>query len=129
MTILIRDEYLNGAITNEFEIELTDETISAKELIAKRVIQEVENYNSKLPEYFVGLVEPIDAEKTLNGYKLKKVKRIDPEEQVYVALDAFQKNAFFILIDNRQIEDLDHEIKLSADSAISFVKLTPLVGG
>lgn len=129
MNIQIIDEQLNGTITNQFEIEIENELISTQELIEKRVIHEVETYNKKLPEYYCGLVEPTDAEKTLNGFKLKKRQVIDPEKQVYVALDAFQKNGFFILVDNIQVEELNQKIKLNQYSKISFVKLTPLIGG
>lgn len=129
MNILIKDEQLNGTITNQFEIKIETEIISVQELIEIRVIHEVESYNKKLPEYYKGLIEPTDAEKTLNGYKLKKRQVIDSEKQVYIALDAFQKNGFFILVDNTQLEELNDEIKLKANSSISFVKLTPLIGG
>lgn len=129
MQITISDESLNGTITNQFEIEVTDELISAEELIQKRVTLEVENYNNKLPDYFNGLIKPTDAEKTLNGFKLKKKQVIDAEKQVYSALNAFQKNGFFILVDNKQIEELNEKIMLKSTSKVSFVKLTPLVGG
>ncbi len=129
MNILISDEQLNGSITNQFELEVENETISAQELIEKRVTHEVEAYNNKLPEYYRGLVEPTNAEKTLNGFKVKDKHPIDAEKQVYVAIDAFQKNGFFILVDNYQIEELDQQIKLKSNSVISFVKLTPLIGG
>ncbi len=129
MNILIIDELLNGNITNQFEIEIESGTITTQDLIEKRVKQEVENYNEKLSEYYNGLVEPTEAEKTLNGFKLKRKLLIDHEKQVYVALNAFQKNAFFILVDNVQIEDLNQEIKLKNYSKVSFIKLTPLIGG
>jgi hypothetical protein len=129
MNILISDELLNGTISNQFEIEIESDTISIEELISKRVAMEVENYNNKLPEYFKGLVEPSDAEKTLNGFRLKKRQLIDVEKQVYVALDAFQKNGFFVLIDNQQVDELNQMVTLRSNSKISFVKLTPLVGG
>lgn len=129
MNIQIIDERLNGTITNQFEIEIENELISTQELIEKRVIHEVEMYNKKMPEYYSGLVEPTDAEKTLNGFKLKKRQVIDPEKQVYVALDAFQKNGFFIIVDNIQVEELNQKIKLNQYSKISFIKLTPLIGG
>ena len=129
MNILIIDELLNGSIINQFEIKIENETISTEELIKKRVTQEVENYNNKLPEYYKGLVEPTDAEKTLNGFKLRNRQMIDPEKQVYIALDAFQKNAFFILVDNIQIEDLNQVLAVNEHSKISFLKLTPLIGG
>jgi hypothetical protein len=129
MNILIKDEQLNGTITNQFEIEIEDLSITAQELIEKRVTHEIENYNHKLPDYFNGLVEPSDAERTLNGFKLKPKQIIDIEKQVYVALEAFQKNSFFVLVDNQQLEELDQRVHLNSQSTISFVKLTPLIGG
>ena len=93
------------------------------------MIQEVKNYNDRLPEYYNGLVEPTDAERTINGYKLRGKKSIDAEKQVYVALDAFQKNGFFVLVDNIQSTALSETINVGPETRISFVKLTPLVGG
>ncbi len=74
-------------------------------------------------------MDPTEAEKTLNGFKVKNRPSIDAEKQVYIALNAFQKNGFFMLVDDKQIEELDQRISLLHDSKISFVKLTPLVGG
>ena len=129
MNILISDEQLNGVITNQFEIDIKESIISTKELIELRVNQEVESYNKKLPEYFTGLIEPNEAEKTLNGFRLKKKQLIDVEKQVYIALDAFQKNGFFILVDDKQIENLVEQISIRQNTRISFIKLTPLIGG
>ncbi|OYU83254.1 MAG: hypothetical protein CFE24_12050 [Flavobacterium sp. BFFFF2] len=129
MNILIKDEQLNGTVTNQFEIEIENQTITTKELISKRVIHEVEAYNNKLPSYFNGLVEPKESERTLNGYKLKPKQIIDVEKQLYIALDAFLKNGYFVLADDQQLEELDQLVTLQSHSKISFVKLTPLVGG
>jgi hypothetical protein len=129
MNIIIKDEQLNGTITNQFEIEIENLSISTQELIEKRVTHEVETYNNRLPDYYNGLVEPIDAERTLNGFKIKPKQIVDVEKQVYIALNAFQKNSFFILVDNQQLEELDQIVNLNYNSNISFVKLTPLVGG
>lgn len=129
MNILISDELLNGTITNQFEMQVESDQLTLADLIKKRVAIEIENYNKRLPEYFNGLVQPKEAERTLNGYKLKAKQLIDVEKQIYIALDAFQKNGFFVLVDNEQLEELDHVVKLNSTSKIAFVKLTPLVGG
>ncbi|MBA4155402.1 hypothetical protein [Flavobacterium sp.] len=129
MNVLISDELLNGTVTNQFEIQLDSDHLTVAELITKRVTIEIENYNKRLPEYFYGLVEPKEAERTLNGYKLKAKQLIDVEKQVYIALNAFQKNGFFVLVDNEQLEELDQVVTLKSTSTIAFVKLTPLVGG
>lgn len=129
LTLSIKDENFSGKVLQEVLINFNSQTVTIKDIIEARVGQEVANYNKKLPEYYNGLIEPTDAEKTINGYKLRSKKPIDAEKQVYVALDAFQKNGFFVLIDNQQCTLLDQSIQLERDTRISFVKLTPLVGG
>jgi hypothetical protein len=129
MVLIVKDETFAGKILREIILEFKSEMVSVREIITERVLQEVEIYNHKLPEYFNGLIEPTEAEKTLNGYKLKPKKLIDGEKQVYTALDAFQKNGFFMLVDSIQAESLEQMLELKPNTQISFIKLTPLVGG
>lgn len=129
ITLSIKDENFSGKVLQEVLVGFNTETVTVKDIIEARVRQEVANYNNKLPEYYNGLIEPTDAEKTINGYKLRSKKPIDAEKQVYVALDAFQKNGFFVLADSQQCISLDQQIHLKEKIKISFVKLTPLVGG
>lgn len=129
MLIAIKDETFAGDILNEIELEFASELVTVKDIIEARVLEEVRRYNDKRPEFFNGLVEPSDAERTLNGFKLKNKRAVDGEKQVYIALDAFARNAFFMLVDDRQAETLEEEVRLSKSTRISFVKLTPLVGG
>lgn len=129
MNLLIKDEQLNGTITYQFEIEVEHLLMTTQELIEKRVTHEIESYNKRLPEYYNGLVKPSDAERTLNGFKLKPKQTIDLEKQLYIALEAFQKNSYFILVDNQQLESLDQVISLTSTTTVSFIKLTPLIGG
>ena len=129
MTIAIKDENFSGSIIHEINLDFQQENVTVRDIITQRVIHEVENYNQKLPAYFNGLVEPSDAEKTINGFKLTTRKMIDAEKQVYVALDAFTKNGYFLLIDTIQSESLEQEVFLKRTTSISFIKLTPLVGG
>ncbi|WP_299323978.1 hypothetical protein [uncultured Maribacter sp.] len=130
MVLTIKDATFTGDILNQIEIAVQNERTTVKELISARVESEVKTYNKNLPEYFKGLIQPSEAEKTLNGFRLKKRdKQIDIEKQILVALDAFQKNGYFILIDNKQAEDLEQEVLVSKTTEIAFVKLTQLVGG
>jgi len=129
MKLLIKDESFTGDILNKIEIEVANELITVKDIIAGRVTAEVNRYNNKATEFFQGLIQPSNTEKTLNGYKFKKKRIIDAEKQVYIALDSFQNNGYFVLIDNIQAESLDQEVLLAKDTNVSFVKLTPLVGG
>jgi hypothetical protein len=129
ITLTIKDETTGGKTVNEIEVSFASELTTVKEIIETRVAAEVKTYNNKMPEYFYGLVQPSDAEKTLNGYRLKDKKKVDAEKQCLIALDAFQKNGFFILIDNIQSESLEQMLVINDKTNISFIKLTPLVGG
>ncbi|WP_394749342.1 hypothetical protein [Spongiimicrobium salis] len=130
MEITLRDTTFTGDILHEITIAVQHERTTVKELIAARVETEVKAYNDKLPEYFKGLIQPTQAEKTLNGYKLKDRKRkIDVEKQVLIAWEAFQQNGYFVLIDEQQVENLEQEVLIRKSTEVNFVKLTPLVGG
>jgi hypothetical protein len=129
VVLTITDRTGAGKIIGEMNISLKTNRVTVKQIIEARVEAEVERYNAKLPEYFNGLVQPTDAEKTLNGYKMKTRKKVDPEKQVYVALDTLQKNGYFVLVDNFQADTLEQEIMITPQTQISFLKLTPLVGG
>jgi len=127
MTIVIKDADFAGKVLNEILLDFKSEEATVREIIEKRVQQEVENYNAKLPKFYKGLVMPTEAKNTANGFQVQNV--IDSEKQVYVALDAFTKNGFFILVDDLQVESLDEVVTLHKDLNVNFVKLTPLVGG
>jgi hypothetical protein len=105
--------------------------LTLRHLIRTRVREEVAKANAAIGEgrAFRTLVQPTDAEATLNGYRLRKGRTIDWRRQADRAEQAFLKNGFFVLVDGRQVEELDEELALTADSEIRFVRLTPLVGG
>ena len=112
-----------------FQLRLASEKVTVRELIRRRIEAEVADYNaqSKLP--FRGLVQPTDTEHTLNGYRFEKARAVDSEAQVHAALEAFERNGFFVLLDDRQLESLDEEVVLGEQNEVSFLKLVPLVGG
>lgn len=110
-------------------LEFLTERITVRELIRSRVYQEVKDYNARQPEYFRGLVRPAEAERTLNGYRLRQRRLLDWQEQFEAALKAFASNGFLILVDEEQATDLEEEIVITPGAAVTFIKLTPLVGG
>lgn len=128
-TLTVYDESMTGERTEACRLDLPSERISARELIRLRVYEEVRAYNAAMPECFRGLVQPTEAEAVLNGYRLRERRRIDPEAQCLKAFEAFDRNGFFILVDDRQVEALDDAFEVRLDTQVSFVRLVPLVGG
>ena len=129
MEIAIKDETLSGVSYEVMSLYFKTELVSIREIITQRVLKEVGAYNQKLDGVFSGLVQPADAENVLNAYHVKPKKPIDAKRQVEIALDAFQRNVFFVLVDDKQFEHLEDEIIVANTTSISFIKLTPLVGG
>lgn len=128
-TLTIADETLLGESEQTFTLDFLTERVTVREIIRSRVYEEVQLYNANLPEFFQGLVQPTDTEKTLNGYRVRERRRIDWEVQYLKALQAFATNGFFLLVDDRQVEDLDEVVEIQYNTRVSFVKLVPLVGG
>jgi hypothetical protein len=131
-TVMIRDETATGQTVHSFPLEFESESITVRELIRERVYQEVSEYNFRSRRedgVFRGLVQPTDTERALNGFRVPKGRDIDWEKQFAQAIDAFGRNGFFIIVDDRQAEALDETIVIRPSTQVSFVKLTPLVGG
>lgn len=127
--LTIHDETTSGERRQTLTLHLPDPTITARELIRARVFEEVKAYNETLPERFLGLVQPTDTERDLNGYKFREQRKLDWHAQSHAALEAFGRNGFVLLVNERQIESLDEEIRVRPETQVTFLKLVPLVGG
>jgi len=125
----IRDENSIGEIYNELELSFDKIEVTVRDIITERVYQEVHKYNQKADDYKHALVKPKQEEVLLNNQQIRKKRHVDPEKQIDIALKAFNSNGFFILIDERQAEELEQVITIKPDTMISFIRLTPLVGG
>jgi hypothetical protein len=129
--VVVRDSLLYDPQAEEQLLTLffPNRTVTARELIRERVSREVEAYNGRLPDVFRGLVTPADAERVLNGFRMPAKRAIDAQAQCQLAQEAFEQNGFILLVDDRQVGQLDEEIQIHPGSSVVFLKLTPLVGG
>lgn len=128
-TVTFRDETATGKPVTEWEVAGLPERMTVRELIRLRVREEVARFNARPSNRFNGLVRPDDAETELNGYRLREPRRIDWERQAEIAERAFLANGFFLLAGDRQVEDLDDVVDLTAGCDLVFIKLVALAGG
>lgn len=130
MNLVIHDETRTGSILNQIKINLTQTCLTAKELIQARVHQEVKTFNNRRTDFFHGLlVQPAMAERVFDGYRIDASCKLDPEKQFYIAMNAFSKGDFFLIVDEEQVVDPDQSIELSGNTRVSFLKMRPLIGG
>ena len=96
--------------------------ITARLLIAERVRQEfeplLERFDARGGELPLALV-------TMRA----NAHAMTLDEAIETALRAFSANRFFLLVDRRQIVDLDAPLRLTPQSTVVFLRLTPLQGG
>jgi hypothetical protein len=130
-TVTVVDESLAGEKrTWDLDVsDLLDETIPLRELIRRRIYQEVAEYNARQSGAYQGLVRPTEAEHTLNGNQLRSPRWLDWEAQYEQAVEAFSRRGYVVLVDDAQVTDLDTPVRLRIGGEVTFLKLVPLVGG
>jgi hypothetical protein len=128
-TITVRDELSTGGQIGDLTLEFLTEQITVRELIRSRVYQEVTEFNASQAWPSPPLVQPTEVERLLNGEPRSRRRKLDWERQFERTLQAFQRSQVLILVDDRQLEDLDGEIELRPETRITFLRLVPLAGG
>ena len=129
MDVTVTDATASGRETARLVLERVPTPVTLRDLIRFRVREEAARYNADPVTRFAGLVQPTDAEATLNGYVLTRPRILDWEKQADAAVEAFGRNGFFVFVGNRQVDELDDELTLDETDVVSFVRLVPLVGG
>ncbi|MFJ9777628.1 hypothetical protein ACIRVF_41385 [Kitasatospora sp. NPDC101157] len=130
-TVIFVDETTSGVRRDAWRLAVEEERLTLRELIRRRVHREVADHDAGRPGAFHGPVRPTPVERSLNGDHRRPGagRAVDPERQFLDAVEAFGRNGFLVLVGDRQIEDLDAELDLRADTEVCFLKLVPLVGG
>jgi hypothetical protein len=121
--LTIFEETASGTPLSTFRLHLASERITVRELVRRKALHEVEARNRALVAPRGGALEA-----RLNGPP-RPPKALDAEKECEAAVEAFRRNGFFILIGDRQVEELDEELVFTGDTDVRFVKLVPLVGG
>ena len=127
------DETTSGHETGRRRLIVTQSTLTVAELIEARVRQEFKEAGSGSSNALPGLVQPAKKERLLNPGKplawKKEEEPVQVQDLVNRALKAFESNGFFLLVDGHQPTALQESIRVTPETEISFIKLTPLVGG
>jgi hypothetical protein len=129
--VQIVDETVGGARADALTLDFLTERVTVRELIRARVYQEVAEHNAtRRAAPFRGLVQPTETERELNGDRPPRFARVvDWEAQAAKAIEGFTRNRFLLFVDDRQVTELEEEIELRHDTAVTFLRLMPLVGG
>ena len=130
-TLTIKDETIYSSFGDQyvFKLWLKSNRLTVRELIRTRVEREVTEHNTQQSDKIRGLLQPQTMEQTLNLARPRKFQPLDWQEQYDKAVEAFQRNGFVILVNERQVENLDDWIEVQPETEVTFLRLVPLVGG
>lgn len=125
--ITIADETAAGAPLKRILLELQSWEISLRGPIRSRVRFEVSSFNRNRNVEYEGLVP----QKPGKSFSLSVPAKddIDEEEECQRAEEAFLRNGFMVIIEGRQIEELDEIVQLDPESDVRFIRLIQLKGG
>ena len=127
--LTIQDRTATGKPIRSIDLPDVPDRITLRDLIRLRVREEVARYNLRPVAAFAGLVQPEGADVVAGGYHLRRPRPLDWQKQADAAIEAFGRNGFFVLVNAKQVTELDAEIELTDTLDVGFIKLTPLVGG
>lgn len=130
--ITVRDELATGLGTpiTEFVLELPENYITVRELIRQRIEQEIAAYNAQNSNKLDTFLQ-LQGQELLNPQRpvVRNIAKLNADQQVELACSAFERNGLLILIDDRQVEQLDDYVDFKPQTVVTFLKLVPLVGG
>jgi hypothetical protein len=133
ITVTITDESGSGRVAGTLTLDGIGERLTLRDLVRTRVREEVARYNAQLGTSgggtFRGLVMPDGAVPAPQGFLMPAPRRVDWERQADKAVEAFDRNGFFVLVGDRQVTGLDEVLDLSPGTGIRFIRLVQLAGG
>lgn len=102
--LMIHDETADGAVLNQVCLWLEHDSITVEELLRLRIEQEAKDFHGESTE---GVKEALFYQQRAGAH---------------IALGAFREHGFILFIDNRQVDSLEEQIKVSANTSVRFVQ-------
>ena len=142
-TVAVRSHVVGASNPNDHlsqvALALLNETLTIGELIAHTVEEQIRDLElqRKLDTDHIQQIlnrqymtdAEVQAQAQEGAIKMPKVDKRSVEYHIQTAQTAFQKGVYVIVIDGVQADALDSMVTLKPTSKITFLRLTPLVGG
>ncbi len=128
VTITVKNESLQDGTQPSWPLEIYEECSTLREIIRSRIYQDINEYNARRRTQQLCLIPPMLCQsqgKTGTGDR----PRLDWQAQYEHAIKAFEKKSYIVIVDDKQVTQLDSPVQLTSESCVTFFKLVPLVGG
>ncbi len=140
LTVSARSAGSRRALVHDWSVPLPDalvgKPVKLRDIIDVIVRAEVEAFRKRQRERRLFRVltareieEQAERGKVAPGGSEVPEQKVDEDEAVRTALEAFQDGLYLVIVDGEQITDLDTPVPVRPDSRIMFVRLVLLAGG
>ncbi|BCL81121.1 hypothetical protein ccbrp13_35860 [Ktedonobacteria bacterium brp13] len=123
ITITIKNESLQGTQPS-WQLEINEEYSTLRDIIRSRIYQDVSEYNARKRVQSLCLIPPTSCQS-----EAEDMPTLDWQTQYTQAIKAFEKRSYIVIVDNKQVTQLDSPVQLTIESTVTFFKLVPLIGG
>lgn len=108
--------------------------VTLRQLISRIVLEEVRAFQERQEQKsMIQALTQADIERGLMKGKVdsggREAQKVEPQEAVATALQAFEDGLYYVFIDEEQQTELDGEVRLQPDSRVTFLRLVALAGG
>lgn len=112
-----------------------ESVVTLRNLLTQIVCSEIANFEDRQRQRrFIQVLSPTQislgveqGKVDLGGSDLEQ--KVDADEAIATALQAFTDGLYFVFLDEQQQENLDDVVTLQPNSQLLFLRLVPLVGG
>ncbi|HLE30569.1 MAG TPA: hypothetical protein VI793_20775 [Anaerolineales bacterium] len=106
-----------------------------RDLIVHVVLEEVRAFQQRQEERRLariltkGEIEQAIVQGKVDMGERDSKQKVDPQAAVETALQAFEDGLYYVFVDGEQVQSLDHEVTVRADTRVTFIRLVALAGG
>lgn len=125
--ILMRDVTRVGRELGRSHLTDLPARSSVGELIETRIRREVAAYNRDPGQVFVGLVQPHDAIRHSDGFRMRSPRQLDADAAVTAARGAVAAGMLAFQLGDDRVSDLEQVVEVEAHDEILAVLERPVV--
>ena len=126
-TIEMRDVSPGGHLLSGATVEGLPDRASLRDILATRVHAEVAAYNVEPGSRYQGLVQPEDAIRYSDGFRMPTPRPLDAEHLLLAVEEAVTAGVVLFRIGETTVSDLDHEVVVADEASITTVLRRPIV--
>lgn len=125
--LVMRDVSRSGHPLGAASITGLPDRLTLGAVLRARIEGEVGRYNADPGPVYTGLVQPEDAVRYSDGFRMQAPRTLDPGRLVTAAFEAVAAGLVSFEVDGRPVTDLDHEVEPDAVDEIVVILHRPVV--